>query len=140
MNVRPASPDDVPAVAELFGSVEEAHRRGWQLAVLSNTDRDFLNASVARIGVEFDVTIVASEIGSYKPSPAHWEEFFARTGAAREVHVHVGASLFHDIAPAIRLGLRTIWINRLGEAPEPQPDIELHGLDGLSESLDSLVA
>ena len=126
--------------AEVPAALEEAHRRGWQLAVLSNTDRDFLNASVARIGVEFDVTIAASEIGSYKPSPAHWEEFFARTGAAREVHVHVGASLFHDIAPAIRLGLRTIWINRLGEAPEPQPDIELHGLDGLSESLDSLVA
>ena len=34
-------------------------------------------------------------------------------------HVHVGASLFHDIAPATSLGLRTVWVNRLGERPEP---------------------
>ena len=76
--------------------------RGWRLAMLSNTDRDLIDASVARIGVEFDLTVVASEIGSYKPAPAHWDEFFARTGADRDGHVHVAASLFHDIAPARR--------------------------------------
>jgi hypothetical protein len=32
-----------------------------------------------------------------------------------------------------------VWINRLGEAPEPQPDVELHSLDGLADALDSLV-
>jgi hypothetical protein len=37
-----------------------------------------------------------------------------------------------------RLGLRTVWINRLGEEAEPQPDVELHTLDGLAETLDSL--
>jgi 2-haloacid dehalogenase len=126
--------------AEVPAALSEARRRGWKLAVLSNTDRDFLDASLARIGVEFDLTIVASEIGSYKPAPAHWQEFFARSGAAPEGHVHVGASLFHDIAPAVRLGLRTVWINRLGEEAEPQPDVELRSLDGLGENLDSLLA
>jgi len=128
---------------EPFPEVPEALERvralGWQLAVLSNTDRDLLDASLARIGVEFDLSIVASEIGSYKPSRGHWDEFSARSGAERDRHVHVGASLFHDIAPAAGLGLRTIWINRLGEEPEPQPDVELHSLDGLAEHLDSLV-
>jgi 2-haloacid dehalogenase len=126
--------------AEVPAALAGARGRGWRLAVLSNTDRDLLDASLARIGVDFDLTIVASEIGSYKPAPEHWREFFARSGAAPEGHVHVGASLFHDIAPATRLGLRTVWINRLGEAPEPQPDVELHTLDGLAENLDSLVA
>jgi len=51
----------------------------------------------------------------------------------------VGASLFHDIAPAVGLGLRTIWVNRLGEEPEPQPDAELHSLADLAETLDLLV-
>ena len=126
--------------AEVPAALSEARGRGWRLAVLSNTDPDFLAASLARIGVEFDMTVVASEIGSYKPAPAHWQEFFARSGAAPEGHVHVGASLFHDIAPATRLGLRTVWINRLGEEAEPQPDVELHTLDGLAETLDSLAA
>jgi len=124
---------------EVPAALEEARAGGWRLAVLSNTDRDFLDASLTRIGAEFDVTVVASEIGSYKPAPAHWREFYARSGADPGRHVHVGASLFHDIAPATALGLRTILINRLGEAPEPQPDVELHSLAGLVEGLDSLV-
>ena len=124
---------------EVPPALEDARARGWKLAVLSNTDRDLLDASLTRIAVPVDLAIVASEIGSYKPSPGHWDEFFARSGADRERHVHVGASLFHDIAPATALGLHTIWINRLGEAPEPQPDVELHSLDGLAEHLDSLV-
>jgi len=124
---------------EVPAALEEVRSRGWRLAILSNSDRDLIDASVARLGVPFDETIVASEIGSYKPAPAHWEEFFARTGADRAGHVHVGASLFHDVAPATMLGLRTVWINRLGEPPEPPPDVELHSLDGLADALDMLV-
>jgi 2-haloacid dehalogenase len=125
---------------EVPSALDEARFRGWSLAILSNTDRDFIDASLARIGVPFDATVIASEIGSYKPGTAHWEQFFARTGAERAGHVHVAASLFHDIAPATQLGLRAIWINRLGEAAEPQPDIELRSLDGLADALDSLAA
>ena len=125
---------------EVPAALEEARSRGWRLAILSNTDRDFLDASLARIGVPFDETIVASEIGSYKPAPRHWDEFFTRTGADRNAHIHVGASLFHDIAPASAQRLRTVWINRLGETPEPRPDVELKSLAGLADALDSLAA
>jgi 2-haloacid dehalogenase len=130
---------DWPPFAEVPAALEEARARGWRLAVLSNTDRDLLDASLDRIGVPFELTVVASEIGSYKPARGHWDEFFARSGAGPERHVHVGASLFHDVAPATALGLRTIWINRLGEEAEPQPDLELHSLGGLVGALDSLV-
>jgi 2-haloacid dehalogenase len=125
---------------EVPAALEEARSHGWSLAILSNSDRNLIDASVARLGVPFDETIVASEIGSYKPARRHWDEFFARTGADREGHVHVAASLFHDIAPASSLGLPTVWINRLGETADPQPDIEQRSLDGLADSLDSLVS
>ena len=124
---------------EVPPALEEARTRGWRLAVLSNTDRDLLDASLSGIGVDFDLTVVASEIGSYKPASVHWDEFFVRSGADRGRYAHVAASLFHDIAPASALGLRTIWINRLGEEAEPQPDIELRSLTGLADSLDALV-
>jgi 2-haloacid dehalogenase len=130
-------PDWTP-FAEVPTALEEARARGWRLAVLSNTDRDLLDASLARIGAEFELSIVASEIDSYKPARAHWDEFFERSGAKPDRLVHVGASLFHDVAPAVALGLRTIWVNRLGESPEPQPDLELRSLDGLADALDSL--
>src|SRR5947209_12246866 len=124
---------------EVPAELEEARSRGWRLAILSNSDRDLIDASVARLGVPFEETVVASEIGSYKPAPRHWEEFFARTGADRAGHVHVAASLFHDIAPAASLGLRTVWLNRRGETADPEPDLELHTLEGLADSLDTLV-
>jgi 2-haloacid dehalogenase len=122
---------------EVRASLEDARSRGWKLAILSNTDRDYIDASLRLIGVEFDHVIVASEIGSYKPAHRHWEVFLEEVGDPGS-HVHVGASLFHDVAPAIELGLPTIWINRLGEDPEPQPDVELRSLDGLGDALDSL--
>jgi 2-haloacid dehalogenase len=125
---------------EVPPALEAARARGWRLAILSNTDRDLLDASLARIGGRFDLSIVASEIGSYKPSRGHWDEFFAHSGADREGHVHVGASLFHDVAPAAALGLRTVWVNRLGEHANPQPDVELKSLAGLGDALDSVVA
>jgi 2-haloacid dehalogenase len=124
-----------PAFPEVAPALEEARARDWKLAILSNTDRDFLDASLERIGVPFEVTVVASEIGSYKPAHRHWEAFAER--ARPDAHVHVGASLFHDIAPATELGLPTVWINRLGEEPEPQPDVELHSLTGLADALES---
>lgn len=130
---------DWPAFPEVRAALEDVRARGWQLAILSNTDRDYLEASLGHIGVPFERTIVASEIGSYKPAHRHWEVFFAETGADRAGHVHVAASLFHDVRPATDLGLRTIWINRLGEEPEPRPDVELHTLEGLGAALDSLV-
>jgi 2-haloacid dehalogenase len=123
---------------EAPAALQEARSRGWKLAILSNTDRDFIDASMARLAVPFELAIVASEIGSYKPAHRHWERFFEQTQAPPERHAHVAASLFHDIAPANELGLRSIWINRLGELPEPRPTRELRDLDHLPETLDEL--
>lgn len=127
------------AFPEVKAALEEVHRRGWKLAILSNTDDDFIAASQVQIGVPFDEVVVAQEIGSYKPNPRHWQEFFHRTRAPREGHVHVAASQFHDIAPANELGLRSVWINRLGEQAASPPTRELADLFELPETLDELV-
>jgi 2-haloacid dehalogenase len=127
------------AFPEVHASLEELRRRGWKLAILSNTDDDFIAASQVQVGVPFDEVVVAQEIGSYKPAHRHWEEFFHRTRAPREGHVHVAASLFHDIAPAGELGLRSVWINRLGERATAEPTRELPDLLALPETLDELV-
>jgi 2-haloacid dehalogenase len=129
------------AFPEVRAALEEARGRGWKLAILSNTDVDYIAASQVQIGVTFDEVVVAQEIGSYKPNHRHWDEFFQRTRAPREGHVHVAASLFHDIAPANELGLRSVWINRLDETapPNAQPTRELRDLFELPETLDELV-
>jgi len=128
-----------PVFPEVPGALSELHDRGWKLAILSNTDPDLLDASLQAIGVPVDLRVVASEIGSYKPALAHWQVFFDRSGADRGRHVHVAASLFHDIEPAHRQGLRSVWINRLAETSDLPRDGELTDLGGLPDLLESLV-
>jgi 2-haloacid dehalogenase len=125
---------------EVQAALNELRERGWRLAILSNTDPDLLAASVASIGVDVDLRITAADAGSYKPAHGHWRMFFERSGAERARHVHVAASLFHDIAPAAALGLRSVWINRLGETSDLPRAADLSDLAGLPDALDSLVA
>jgi 2-haloacid dehalogenase len=126
-----------PVFPEVPAALGAARGRGWKLAIRSNTDRDFIEASMASIGVPFELAIVASEIGSYKPDLGHWQAFEQRTG--RRPSVHVAASRFHDVVPASELGLPTVWINRLGESAESPATRELGDLSGLPDLLDQLV-
>jgi len=125
---------------EVRGALEEVRGRGWKLAILSNTDRDFIEASMQRIGVPFELVILASELGSYKPALRHWERFFEQVDVSPDGHVHVAQSHFHDIVPAHELGLQSVWINRYHERREPAPTRELPDLAGLPDTLDELVA
>jgi 2-haloacid dehalogenase len=128
-----------PVFPEVPDALAEARRRGWKLVVLSNSDRDLIDASLGTIGVPFDGAIVASEIGSYKPAHGHWRVFYESTGADRARHLHVAQSHFHDIVPAGEQGIQSIWINRLREQREPAPTRELPDLTGLADVLDELV-
>jgi 2-haloacid dehalogenase len=125
---------------EVRAALEAARARGWKLAILSNTDRDFIEASTQQIGVPFEHAIVASEIHSYKPAHRHWLQFFEQTEAPRDGHVHVAQSHYHDVVPATELGLCTIWVNRRGEQHEPLATRELPDLERLPDTLDELVA
>jgi 2-haloacid dehalogenase len=136
-----ASPADTlpdwPVFPEVPVALEEAREQGWRLGILSNTDRDLIEASRRAIGVPFELAIVASEIGSYKPQDGHWRAFAREVG--RLPDVHVAQSHFHDIVPATSLGIPTLWINRLDERHEPLPTHEQRDLGGLADTLDELV-
>jgi 2-haloacid dehalogenase len=134
-----ASLPDWPVFPEVREALLELRERGWRLGILSNTDRDLIDQSVAALAVPFDLVVVASEIGAYKPAHRHWEVFADRTGAAPDRHVHVAQSLFHDIAATNQLGIRSVWINRLDETPGPEPTRSLPDLTGLADVLDDLV-
>jgi 2-haloacid dehalogenase len=127
-----------PPFPEVPSSLGELRERGWKIAILSNTDPDLLDASLGLIGVPVDLRVTAAEAGSYKPAHGHWEQFFERTNADRERHVHVGASIFHDIRPAAELGLTAVWINRMHESSDAPRAAELPDLAKLPETLEDL--
>ena len=136
-----ASPADSlptwPVFPEVPAALEEARARSWKLAILSNSDRDLIESSLRAMAVPFELAIVASEIGSYKPADGHWRAFAREVG--RLPDVHVAQSHFHDVVPATALGIPTVWINRLHERGDPQPTREQPDLRGLADTLDALV-
>jgi 2-haloacid dehalogenase len=146
----PLSPDDAyaladslpswPAFSEVPKALSQLRDWGWRLAILSNTDPELLDASLVQIGVPIDLRITAAEAGSYKPAHGHWQRFFDITHVPKSRHVHVAASLYHDIAPADELGLKTVWINRLNEHSSLPRAAELPDLSTLPQTLDRLVS
>jgi 2-haloacid dehalogenase len=128
-----------PAFPEVPASLLDARARGWRLVILSNCDRDLIASSLPKLGAPFDDVIVAEDVGSYKPAPGHWQRFGERHPEAAGRHVHVGASVFHDVVPAAQLRLPAVWINRLGEPAAARAGAELPDLSGLPDALDELL-
>jgi 2-haloalkanoic acid dehalogenase type II len=105
-------------------------KQHFRLIILSNVDRASFARSNARLGVEFDQVLTAEEIGSYKPALRNFEyllERLAGDGTGKSDLLHVAQSLFHDHAPANRLGIASAWIDRragqegAGATPPPDP-------------------
>jgi 2-haloacid dehalogenase/putative hydrolase of the HAD superfamily len=61
-----------------------------------------------------DLVVTAQQVRSYKPDPAHFNEFARRIGG-KKGWVHVASGLYTDIEPATKLKVPTIWINRRKE-------------------------
>ncbi len=100
----PPFADSAPSLARL-----QAH---YQLAILSNVDADLFTATSRRLGIDFDHVFTAQAIGSYKPNPANFRYALEHLPTPVDRVLHVAQSLFHDIRPAQRLGLKTAWIDR----------------------------
>lgn len=130
---------DWPVFPDVAPGLRAVRDAGWKIAILSNTDPDLLAASLDRIGVPVDLAVTAADAESYKPAYGHWNTFFDRSGADRSRHVHVAASLFHDIAPCVEMGIPAIWINRQGETSSIPRAAELVDLTDLAATLDRLV-
>jgi 2-haloacid dehalogenase len=85
---------------------------GWRLAILTNCDEDLFATTLPRLPVPFDLVVTAEQVRSYKPDLAHFRQFAMLTGATPRSWIHVGCSWVHDILPAARLGVRSVWVDR----------------------------
>ena len=100
----PVFPDVVDALNEL--------KTCCRLAVISNVDDDLFAGTAGALGIDFDVVVTAQQVRSYKPSLRNFEAARARMAVDSDRWLHVAESLYHDIAPANRLGIRSVWVDR----------------------------
>ena len=96
-------------VAEALGTLAGS---GWKLAILTNCDDDLFAMTAARLPVPFEIVVTAEQVSSYKPDLEHFRRFASLTGATPANWIHVANSWVHDIAPAARMGLRSVWVDR----------------------------
>lgn len=125
-----------PDVGAALGALRED---GWQLAILSNVDRDLIEGTLRHLPVEIDLVVTAQDVEAYKPGLAHFEHFREITGVAAGEWFHVARSWFHDMVPTKQLGIPNVWINRGGDADDPSiAGAVLPDLSALPETLKRL--
>jgi 2-haloacid dehalogenase len=129
----PAFPDTVAALAALG--------RTYRLAVISNVDDDLFADTAKTLGDPFEIVVTAEQVGAYKPSPVVFDRAIELIGTSQDAVLHVAQSLYHDIEPALGLGLATVWVNRrggkvgFGATPESAavPDLTVPDLETLAK-------
>lgn len=110
---------------DVVAALERLRSTGYKLAILSNGDRDMLNAAAPYIGFRFDHVISVQEAGYFKP---HWKTYAKAAeiiGEDRSSILFVANHAF-DCIGAKSYGMRTAFIDRrrrpFGQTPH-QPDL-----------------
>lgn len=129
-----------PHFADVGPALTELHDQGWNLALLTNCDRDLIALTLRRLPAPIDAVITAEDVQAYKPDHAHFRAFALTFGSSAEAWIHVAQSYFHDILPTHELGISRIWVNRQGESDDPSlADAVIGGLADLPRAVKTLV-
>jgi 2-haloacid dehalogenase len=139
-----ASVPDWPAFADSASSLQYL-KKYYQLVILSNVDRVSFAGSNKRLAVDFDAIYTAQDVGSYKPDLANFTymlDHLKQRDIAPDEILHTAQSLFHDHAPAKKMGLASAWIDRRhdqGGWGATMPPPEGYGFDFRFTSMADLV-
>ena len=122
---------------DVIAALKILRAAGYKLAILSNGDRDMLEAAKPHIGFPFDEVISVQEAGYFKP---HWKTYATAEriiGEDRSSCLLVASHAF-DCIGAKAFGMRTAFIDRrkrpFGETPH-QADLIVSDFKELTASL-----
>jgi 2-haloacid dehalogenase len=122
---------DVPA------ALEQLRSSGYKLAILSNGDRDMLEAAKPHIGFAFDHVISVEEAGYFKP---HWKTYAMAASILGEERANILFVANHafDCIGAKSYGMLTAFIDRrrrpFGHTPH-RPDLVVRDFAELAATL-----
>ena len=109
----------------------------YRLGLLSNFDDSrtgreiLLDTGVSHL---FEAVIISADLGLRKPNPRIFAHMLGMLGVAPGEILFVGDTPEHDVAGAMRAGMRTAWIAAGRDAVAqgvPAPDFIVNDLDGL---------
>ena len=130
-----------PVFPDAPGTLEQL-RSKFKLAVISNVDNDLFRRSEEALGIMFSAVVTSQQEGCYKPDLRVFYLAQERLGLEGNGDLgrwlHVGESLYHDIGPANRLGIDSVWVNRPDRGggsrrTDAVPSLEVPGLAELAQ-------
>ncbi len=104
---------DADVYPEVHGVLEELGR-SCQLAVLSNADDAFLDASIEKNGLRFGTVVSSEEVRAYKPHVSIFRETCDRIGVDPSEALYVGDQPWADVEGSRHAGMGQAWVNRYG--------------------------
>jgi len=88
------------------------------LATATNCPEALARTGVAALGTPFAVVVSAERAGAYKPDPRPYRLALTELGLPPARVLFVAGSA-HDVIGALRVGMPTVWVNRLGLSVPP---------------------
>ncbi len=82
--------------------------------IVSNIDRNDILQAIAFHRLKPNGVFTSEDAKSYKPRKELFEFALKSTGLSAEQVVHIGDSLSSDVKGASAVGIKSIWINRIG--------------------------
>jgi putative hydrolase of the HAD superfamily len=110
---------------------------GKRLGIISNGAREQQLGKLRRAGLlaYFSVTVFSEDTGRGKPDPSIFREACRRAGKNPRECVHVGDSIKNDIHASHALGIRPVWVDRIGSAEGGVPGGRITSLADLDTVL-----
>jgi len=122
---------------DVLDALDRLRDSGYRLAILSNGDRDMLEAAKSHIGFDFDAVISVQEAGYFKP---HWKTYATAAGILGEDRSSIMMVANHafDCIGGKAFGMRSAFIDRrrrpYGDTPH-QPDVVVEDFTALAKIL-----
>ena len=106
-----------PDAADALNAMQTRYR----LAIISNVDDDLFARTADAMGINFDAVITSQQAQSYKPNLRNFDLARERMAVAKDGWLHIAESRHHDIGPANRLGIASVWVSRADRGGGTRP-------------------
>jgi len=128
LGIRPIYPDVLSTLAFIQSE--------FKLGALSNADSSFFYPFLQFHGIQgvFMALQCSEDVRAYKPHPSIFEKILESLSVTPAEAMQVGDTLSEDVLGAQLIGMRTVWVNRSGQARNmklPVPDYEIKDLGEL---------
>jgi 2-haloacid dehalogenase len=125
----------IPLFADARNCLTRLRALGVKVAILTNANRDMVDAAVSKSGLAslFDDVISAEDVGRFKTDPAVYKLACDRLDAPPPRIAFVSSNAW-DVAGAGAFGLACVWVRRRA-LPREYPDFPIKAVIGGLEEL-----